>query len=90
MTKYSSRPLHIFGGLGILTLMLGVATDFYLITLKFAYGQDIASRPLLILGVLLLILGVQFISFGILAEILMRIYYKTHNMKPYIVKKVLK
>ena len=90
MTKYSSRPLHIFGGLGILTLMLGMAIDFYLVILKFVYGQSLANRPLLILGVLLLILGIQFIFFGILAEILMRIYYKTHNRKPYIIKRVLK
>ena len=90
MTKYSSRPLHIFGGLGVLTLMLGIAIDFYLIILKFVYGQSLANRPLLILGVLLLILGVQFIFFGILAEILMRVYYKTHNRKPYIIKRVLK
>lgn len=90
MTKYSSRPLHIFGGLGILTFMLGIAIDFHLIISKFVYGQSLANRPLLILGVLLLILGVQFIFFGILAEILMRIYYKTHNKKPYTIKKVLK
>lgn len=90
MAKYSSRPLHIFGGLGILTFMLGIAIDFYLITLKFVYGQSLANRPLLILGVLLLILGIQFIFFGILAEILMRVYYKTHNKKPYVIKRVLK
>jgi len=90
MTKYSSKPLHIFGGLGILTFMLGIAIDFYLITLKFVYGQSLVNRPLLILGVLLLILGVQFIFFGILAEVLMRIYYKTHDKKPYVIKRVLK
>ncbi|MEK6869422.1 MAG: glycosyltransferase family 2 protein [Nanoarchaeota archaeon] len=90
MTKYSSRPLHIFGSLGILTSLLGVLINLYLAILKFVYGQSLSNRPLLILGVLLLIIGIQFIFFGILAEILMRIYYKTHNRKPYVIKRVLK
>lgn len=90
MTKYSSRPLHIFGGLGILTFLLGIAINLYLTILRLVYSESLSKRPLLILGVLLLIIGIQFIFFGILAEILMRIYYKTHNRKPYIIKKVLK
>jgi len=90
MTKYSSRPLHIFGSMGIVIFLMGAAIGLYLTILKFTYGEILSERPLLILGVLLLILGIQFIFFGILAEILMRIYYKTHNKKPYTIKKVLK
>ena len=90
MTKYSSRPLHIFGGSGIVTFIIGFVIGIYLTVLKLFYGARLADRPLLILAVLLLILGVQFIFFGILAEILMRIYYKTHNKKPYVIKRVLK
>ncbi|MBI2523116.1 glycosyltransferase family 2 protein [Candidatus Woesearchaeota archaeon] len=90
MTKYSTRPLHLFGSLGIATFLLGMAISLYLTILKFSYGESLSERPMLILSVLLLILGIQFIFFGILAEIMMRIYYKMHNRKPYIIKKVLK
>src|SRR3989338_10213821 len=73
MTKYSSRPLHIFGSMGIVIFLMGAAIGLYLTILKFTYGEILSERPLLILVVLLLILGIQFIFFGILAEILMRI-----------------
>jgi len=89
LTKYSSRPMHFFGFLGILTFILGFITGLYLTIAKLFYGASLANRPLLILAVLLIILGAQFIIFGILAEILMKVYYKTQNIKPYSIKEII-
>jgi len=90
LTKYSSRPIHLFGGLGLLTFFLGFIIGLYLTVMKLFYGTSLSNRPLLILGVLLILLGTQFIIFGILAEILMRIYSKVQDTKPYIIKEILK
>lgn len=87
LLRFSSRPLHIFGSIGILTFSLGFAISVYLTFIKLYFGEKLSDRPLLILAVLLIIIGIQFFIFGILAEILIRIYYKTHNLKPYRIKK---
>lgn len=86
LTKYANRPLHLFGAVGALTFISGFTTGLYLTVLKFLFHESLSNRPLLILSVLLMILGVQFFIFGILAEIMIRIYYKTHQMTPYTVK----
>lgn len=87
LLRYSSRPLHIFGGIGILTFSLGFLIGLYLSFLKLFYAATLSNRPLLILSVLLMVLGVQFFVFGIMAELLIRIYFKTHLLKPYIIRK---
>lgn len=87
LLKFSSRPLHIFGSLGVVTFATGFLIGGYLTILKMFYGAMLSQRPLLILSVLLIVLGVQFFIFGILAEILIRIYFKTHKMRPYTVRK---
>lgn len=87
LTRYFSRPLHLFGGIGIFILVPGLVIGCYLALMKFIYNISLSNRPLLILSVLMVILGTQFMIFGILAEILVRVYYKTHNIKPYTRKK---
>jgi len=69
MGRYRHRPLHLFGGVGLLTSVLGVAILVYLTVLKLA-GQAIGHRPLLTLGVLLVVVGIQFLSLGLLSELL--------------------
>jgi len=86
-TNFASRPMHFFGTVGLVNFILGFLAGIYLLILKFVYGQGLAERPLLLLVVLLIILGVQFIIFGIIAEILMRIYYKTHHQTYYKIKR---
>lgn len=82
--KYLRRPIHFFGPLGGLTLAVGSAISFYLLIVKLS-GEDIGGRPLLILGVSLVLAGIQFLTFGLLAELLMRLYYsagrKTYSIK---------
>jgi glycosyltransferase involved in cell wall biosynthesis len=70
LVTYAKRPLHFFGFLGIISFILGFLSGVYLIFLKFASNQEISDRPLLILTVLMIIIGVQFISLGLLGEMI--------------------
>jgi glycosyltransferase involved in cell wall biosynthesis len=69
MGRYRHRPLHLFGGVGFTAALLGVAILAYLTVLKIG-GAGIGNRPLLMLGVLLVVVGVQFLSIGLIGEML--------------------
>lgn len=85
--KYMQRPMHFFGGIGIVTFGIGFLINLYLLGLKI-FGHNIWGKPILILGMILVMGGIQFITIGILAEILMRTYYEGQNKKPYRVRKI--
>lgn len=87
-THYSARPLHFFGVLGLIQLLAGFLIGAYLTVIKLFWGRPIADRPLLLLSVLLVILGVQFITFGFLSEIIIRIYYVKGGKEPYEIERV--
>jgi glycosyltransferase involved in cell wall biosynthesis len=87
LTRYSWRPLHFFGLFGLLALLTGLVVSGYLSTLWFT-GERIGHRPLLLLGTLLVIIGVQFLSFGLLAE--MTTSKANAGRKLYVIKKTLK
>ncbi|MDQ3790066.1 MAG: glycosyltransferase family 2 protein [Actinomycetota bacterium] len=78
ITKYGRRPAHLFGGLGLLSAFIGFVTLAYLTVVKLFGGQAIGDRPLLMLGILLVILGVQLISIGLIAEIVL---HRTANRR---------
>ena len=84
--KYLRRPMHLFGGLGIITFGLGFLIDLYLVVYKFVTGADIWGRPLLLLGSIMILAGIQFITVGIIAEIMMRTYYESQNKTVYRLK----
>ncbi|HYW95370.1 MAG TPA: glycosyltransferase family 2 protein [Bacteroidales bacterium] len=86
--KYMQRPMHLFGTWGIFILLVGVVINLYLLVMKIL-GNDIWGKPLLLLGVLLVIAGFQLITIGILADVLMRTYYESQNKTPYKVKRVI-
>jgi glycosyltransferase involved in cell wall biosynthesis len=86
LNKYMPRPMHLFGGVGLLMTFIGVILNFYLLILKIM-GEDIWGRPLLILGVIAFIGGIQFITFGIITEIQMRTYYESQNKKSYAIRR---
>jgi glycosyltransferase involved in cell wall biosynthesis len=86
--KFANRPIHLFGGLGIISTILGFFSGMYLLYEKFFLGLSIANRPLLLLSSLLVIVGIQFIIFGLIADILMKIYF-TGERKSYSIEKVL-
>ncbi len=84
LLRYDRRPLHFFGMLGVLMSVAGVAINLYLTVLWFM-GYHIGHRPLLILGVLLLVVGIQFLATGLIAELMVH-WLPTHS--PYVLKRV--
>jgi glycosyltransferase involved in cell wall biosynthesis len=89
LLHYATRPIHIFGGLGILSFGLGFAIGLYLTAIKLLGHQDIGSRPLLLLAILLVMVGVQLLTMGLLGELVVRTYYETQNKPIYAVREVL-
>ncbi len=87
MQKYKTRPMHLFGGLGIFSFGVGFLINFYLLVLKI-FGYSIGNRPLLILGIVLVITGIQLITTGFLAELIMRTYYESQNKTPYNIREI--
>jgi len=86
--KYLQKPMHLFGTLGIITFLIGMVINIYLLVVKLM-GEDIWGRPLLILGITLTIGGIQLITSGIVAEMIMRTYYESQDKKTYRVKEVI-
>ena len=84
--RFFSRPGHFFGLIGLVLSAIGSAILIYLIALKFVYGFDIGDRPLLIAGTLLVVVGIQLISLGVIGEILSRTYFASSNEKSYFVR----
>ena len=85
--KYIQKPMHLFGTLGFISFGLGLLINFYLLVLKIL-GNDIMGRPLLILGLIFLLGGIQLITIGILAEIAVRTYFEAQDKKTYKVRNV--
>lgn len=86
--RYMQKPMHLFGTAGVLALLAGVLINLYLLGLKLM-GQDIWGKPLLILGVILLLGGIQLITIGIVVEIMMRTYYESQQKTVYRIRRVL-
>ncbi|HWB25477.1 MAG TPA: glycosyltransferase family 2 protein [Chitinophagaceae bacterium] len=85
--RYSQKPMHLFGTLGFVCLFLGILINMYFLALKIT-GHNIWNRPLLILGMLLLLGGIQLMTIGILAHISMRTYYEASDKKEYKIKRI--
>ena len=68
--KFAERPLHFFGRLGIITSLMGFVVTLYLALLKFIENKPLSDRPLFLVGIFLIIVGVQFLSLGLIAEMI--------------------
>jgi glycosyltransferase involved in cell wall biosynthesis len=88
MKTFLTRPMHVFGLLGLISMVLGMVLGGYLTFVKLAQGAEIGNRPLLILAVVLLVTGVQLFSVGLLAELLMRTYHESQGRPIYRVREV--
>ncbi|MEC4986607.1 MAG: glycosyltransferase family 2 protein [Oscillatoria sp. PMC 1068.18] len=88
MKKFLTRPMHVFGSLGLLLMFVGTVLGGYLTFLKLGWQENIGDRPLLILAVVLLLAGVQFFCFGLLGELLMRTYHESQDRPIYRVREV--
>jgi len=89
LSSYATRPSHLFGLCGLVATMLGGAISLILGIQKVFFGVKLADRPLLLLGVLLVVIGVQFVTFGLIGEMLARTYHESQEKPIYWIKEVL-
>lgn len=89
LSSYSTRPIHIFGVIGLAATFLGLLVLSFLTFEKLYLGYNIGDRPLLMLGVLLTIMGFQFVTMGLLGELLVRTYHESQSKPVYRVDTVL-
>lgn len=85
--KYLQKPMHLFGTLGTLIFGAGMLINLYFLIRK-VQGYDIWGKPMLLLGILMLLGGIQLITTGIILELLMRTYYESQNKKTYTVREI--
>jgi glycosyltransferase involved in cell wall biosynthesis len=89
LMSYSTRPIHIFGLLGLLSALVGSIILLYLGVVRLFLQQDIGNRPITLLGILLLVVGVQLVTSGLLAELVTRTYYESQGKSIYTVREEL-
>ena len=90
LSSYSTRPAHVFGPIGVISGATGFLLALYLTTQKFVYDADIGSRPLLLLSILLIFIGFQFVTMGLLGEMLARTYHESQDRTIYVIGEVLR
>jgi len=90
LSSYSTRPAHVFGPIGIISGLAGFLIALYLTAQKFAYDVDIGNRPLLLLSILLIFIGFQFVTMGLLGEMLARTYHESQDRTVYVIGEVLR
>ncbi len=90
LLSYSSRPIQIFGLMGLLSVTVGFIVTLYLIIMRIFFSQSLADRPLFILSIFMIFIGIQLITMGLLAEINMRIYHEAQNKPTYVIKDIIK
>lgn len=88
LLSYSTRPLQIFGLIGFLTGIIGIILGLYLSYQRLIIKVGISGRPLLLLAILLIVTGLQFITLGLLAEIMVRAYHESVGKKIYIIQEI--
>ena len=88
LLSYSTRPLQIFGLVGILMALLGLGISGWLAYLRLFAYESIANRPLLLFGILLVFTGVQLVTLGLLAEIQARTYHESQNKPTYAIREI--
>jgi glycosyltransferase involved in cell wall biosynthesis len=87
--RYSVRPMHVFGGAGFVLGSVGFVVALYLGVSRLFFGTELVDRPLFIVAFFLLVLGVQFVAIGILADIMLKVYYGQNKRRNYLVEKVI-
>ncbi len=89
LQSFSTKPIQFFGPLGVFFGLAGLGVSVYLTAAKIFQGIDIGGRPLLLLGALLIIVGIQFIGMGLLGEMIVRVYHESQKKPIYTMKKIL-
>ena len=86
MGSYSTKPIYVFGGTGLVTFILAGVSGISVIVMKLTMKMNMTRNPLFMLTVMLLIISILFIQMGVLAEIMIRTYHESQKMPPYKVK----
>ena len=86
--KYSARPIHVFGGLGLFLSVVGGIISLYMVISRLFFNMSLADRPLFLVSIFMIIVGVQFVVTGVLADIMLKVYYGQKERKPYLVEVV--
>lgn len=89
LLSYATKPLQIFGTMGFVSSSIGFILAVYLSIDKLVFGHGLAARPLLLMAILLILVGIQFISIGLLGEMMVRIYHEGQKKPIYVVKETL-
>ena len=89
LLSFSTKPIQLFGGWGLLALFFGGVSGLAVTLMKILQDRDMTGNPLLYLTILLLVIGVQFILMGLLAELLVRTYHESQNRPTYVIKEIL-
>jgi glycosyltransferase involved in cell wall biosynthesis len=85
---FSKRPIHLFGTLGLLSGGGGALMLVTAILQRMAFGVPMGNRPMMVLGVMLVLMGLQFLMFGLLAEVMTRTYYESQNKEIYVIRRI--
>lgn len=86
LLSYSGRPIHFFGIPGLICGSVGFVLALIMTVERFFFGEPLADRPLLLFAVMLILIGIQFIVFGLLSELQIRTYYESQNKPIYVVR----
>ncbi len=89
LLKFDGRPMHFFGLPGLVSGAIGLMLAVYTTFERLFLGVPMGSRPLFLLAILMILIGIQFIVIGLLGEMQIRTYYETQNKPIYIVKETL-
>jgi glycosyltransferase involved in cell wall biosynthesis len=84
--SYLTRPMQVFGLAGLVVLTLGTGISGWLAVDKLVFQASLADRPLLLLGVLLIVVGIQLLSLGLVADVVSRTYHESQDKRPYYVR----
>jgi glycosyltransferase involved in cell wall biosynthesis len=85
---FSKRPIHLFGTLGLGSGGLGALMLLNAIIQRMIFGIPMGNRPMMVLGVMLVLMGLQFLMFGLLAEVMTRTYYESQNKEIYVIRRI--
>jgi glycosyltransferase involved in cell wall biosynthesis len=88
LLSYSQRPIQVFGVLGLFSSTAGLIITAYLIIMRVFFSQPLGDRPLFILSIFMIFIGVQLITMGLLAEVLMRVHHEVRNRTTYVIKEM--
>jgi glycosyltransferase involved in cell wall biosynthesis len=86
LASYQTRPMHLFGTAGLLFLLGGLVSLAASVVMKYTTGPGMTANPLFLLGVMVELIGVQFLSLGLIGEVMARIYFESQGKPPYVVR----